>query len=415
MLMSVSFLVATSALVFGQSAGLDWGQWRGPDRNGITSVQLPDTLQEDVLKEAWSIDLSPSYSGPLVVGDLVYVTETVDKSFETVQALSRTDGQTVWTAKWKGAMKVPFFAAANGSWIRATPTHDNGKLFVAGIRDVVICLDAKNGDEIWKVDFPNQTKSSVPSFGFVCSPLIDGEHLYVQAGGAFTKLRTKDGSIVWQVLKDGGGMSGGAFSSPVIATIAGVRQAIVLTRNEMCGVNLESGDTLWRIKVKAFRGMNILTPSVYGDNVFTSTYGGSTQLFNVAPMGGTGQLSVTEKWKSRAEGYMSSPVIINDHAYVHLRNQRFACFDLKTGEEKWRSKTHGKYASLVASGDKILALDQRGDLLLIKANPEKFELMDKRKVADDSWAHLAVTDNEVVVRDLKKVTLFRWNKQKKRP
>ena len=107
---------------------------------------------------------------------------------------------------------------------------------------------------------------------------------------------------------------------------------------------------------------------------------------------------------------MSSPVIINDHAYIHLRNRRFACFDLKTGQEKWRSKTYGKYASLVAAGDKILALDQKGELLMIKADPEKFELIDRRTVANDSWAHLAVTDSEVVVRDLKKVTLFRWTK-----
>ena len=80
---------------------------------------------------------------------------------------------------------------------------------------------------------------------------------------------------------------------------------------------------------------------------------------------------------------------------------------MKTGQEKWRSKTYGKYASLVAAGDKILALDQKGELLMIKADPEKFELIDRRTVANDSWAHLAVTDNEVVVRDLKKVTLFR--------
>ena len=393
-----------------QTANQDWGQWRGPNRDGITSLSLPDKIQDDQLKEAWSIPLSPSYSGPLVVGDLVYVTETVDSKFETVQALNRADGQKVWSKKWEGSMRVPFFAAANGSWIRSTPAYDNGRLYVAGMRDVIVCLDAKNGDEIWKVDFPAQTKSKLPSFGFVCSPLVDGEHVYVQAGGAFTKLKASDGSIVWQGLKDGGGMGGSAFSSPIIATIAGVRQAVVLTRNELCGVELEHGKPLWKIPVETYRGMNILTPSVYGDSLFTSTYGGTTQSFNVASAGGAGGLAVSEKWSIPVQGYMTSPVIINDHAYIHLRNQRFACFDLKAGEEKWRSKTFGKYASLVAAGDKILALDQKGDLLMIKANPEKFELIDRRDVADDSWAHLAVTDNEVVVRDLKKVTLFRWTK-----
>jgi len=156
--------------------------------------------------------------------------------------------------------------------------------------------------------------------------------------------------------------------------------------------------------------MNILTPSLYGDSVFTSTFGGTTQLFNVAAAEGAGSLAVTQAWNNPAQGYMSSPVIIADHAYIHLRNQRFSCFDLKTGEEKWRSKTYGKYASMVAAGDKILALDQKGDLLMIKANPDQFELIDKRRVAQDSWAHVAVTQNDVVVRDLNKVTLFKWVK-----
>jgi len=409
-LLLASQLLLMPRSAFAQSENQDWAQWRGPNRDGISSVGLPATLQNDVLSEVWSRSLSPSYSGPLVVGDLVYVTETVDSKFETVRALSRTDGSDVWTAKWKGAMRVPFFAAANGSWIRSTPAYSNGKLFVAGMRDVVVCLDAKTGAEIWKVDFPAQTKSKLPSFGFVCSPLVDGDHIYVQAGGALTKLAAKDGSIVWQSLQDGGGMGGSAFSSPVIAKVAGLRQAIVLTRNELCGVELETGNVLWKTAVKAFRGMNILTPSIYGDSIFTSTYGGTTQLFSIASAGAAEAMEVSQKWTNPAQGYMSSPVIIADHAYIHLRNQRFSCFDLKTGEEKWRSKTFGKYASMVAAGDKILALDQRGDLLLIKANPLQFELMDKRKVAEDSWAHVAVTQNEVVVRALKRVTVFKWNR-----
>ena len=87
----------------------------------------------------------------------------------------------------------------------------------------------------------------------------------------------------------------------------------------------------------------------------------------------------------------------------------YACFDLSTGVERWRSKPFGKYSSLVASGDKILALDQKGELLLIRANPEKFELIDRRKVGDDSWAHVAVSGNQIVVRNLHEVVLFQWN------
>jgi outer membrane protein assembly factor BamB len=84
---------------------------------------------------------------------------------------------------------------------------------------------------------------------------------------------------------------------------------------------------------------------------------------------------------------MSTPVVIGDYAYMHLKNQRFTCLNLKTGEEAWRSTGYGKYASLVANGDKILALDERGELLLIKADPTKFELLDTLQISDDpSWS-----------------------------
>jgi hypothetical protein len=106
---------------------------------------------------------------------------------------------------------------------------------------------------------------------------------------------------------------------------------------------------------------------------------------------------------------MSTPVFVDNHAYLHLRNQRFTCVDLRTGERKWTTRPYGKYWSLVANGDRILALDQRGDLLLIRATPEKFDLLDERKISNDStWAHLAVCGRDVFVRELNALAAYRW-------
>ncbi len=142
-------------------------------------------------------------------------------------------------------MSVPFFAKSNGGWIRATPAYDNNRLCVPGIRGVLAYLNSETGEEIWQVDFPGTMGSPVPTFGFVCSPLIDGDSIYIQAGGAFCKLSMETGKVIWRGVDDGGGMNGSAFSSPVIATIAGQRQAIVQTRTKLCGVDLETGRTLW--------------------------------------------------------------------------------------------------------------------------------------------------------------------------
>lgn len=385
----------------------DWPQWRGPSRDSqILQSPWPGDLTADHLSESWSVPQGPSYSGPIVVGDRVFVTETKDKKHEFVRALNRSTGEQIWETHWEGAVSVPFFAASNGSWIRSTPTFDDGRLYVAGMRDVLVCLDAQTGKTLWKVDFPAVTDSAVPSFGFVSSPLVHGDHVYVQAGAGFAKLDKLTGKIIWQTLKDDGGMLGSAFSSPIFATIADVPQLIVQTRSTLAGVNPQDGSVLWSQEIAAFRGMNILPPTVIGDAVFTSSYGGRSSLFQISLEGSSWK--VTESWQHKSQGYMSAPVVINGHLYLHLRNQRFVCLDVKTGTARWTTKPFGKYWSMVANGDKLLALDQNGELLLIEASPDEFRLLDRRSVADDSWAHVAVVGKELFVRDLAALKRFEW-------
>lgn len=388
------------------SAGT-WPQWRGPTRDGkIEPTVWPDKLDEGQLKQVWRVELGPSYSGPIVAVDRVFVTETKDKKTEVVRALNRATGEELWQASWEGSLSVPFFAKANGDWIRATPALDGDRLYVAGIRDVLVCLDAATGKEIWKVDFVEHFKSPLPAFGFVCSPLIIGDYVYVQAGAGFVKVQKATGEIAWRVLEDEGGTWGSAFSSPYLATLRGQPQILVQTRTNLAGVDADSGEVLWKREIPAFRGMNIVTPTVYEESIFTSSYGGGSFLFEPDKSGDAWELS--EAWKNKVQGYMSSPVVIEGHAYLHLRNQRLTCIDVASGTERWTTKPYGEYWSLAANGDKILALDERGDLLLIRANPEKFDLLDTRKVGEDAWAHLAVCGNEVFIRELNAMAVYRW-------
>lgn len=386
----------------------DWNQWRGPKRDGkLTGLELPTSLDDQQLQKVWSIPLEPSYSGPLVVGDRVYTTQTIRRKHEAVTAHDRNTGEKLWEKQWEGAMSVPFFAKANGDWIRATPAYDQGKLYVAGMRDKLVCLNADSGEVVWDLDFPKIMKSKVPAFGFVSSPLIDGNAVFTQAGQAIFKLNKLTGEVIWKAGENGGGMDS-AFSSPMIATLAGKRQLVVQTRNELMGLKIEDGAILWRQKIEAFRGMNIITPTIDGDSIFVSSYGGKTKLFEL--VAGNGGFELQERWMLPAQGYMCTPVVVDGHAYTHLRNQRFACYDLKNGVEKWKTSKFGKYASLVAVGDKILALDQNGTLMLLKTNSEAFELLDKRKVGSDTWAHLALQGDQVFIRGLKELSMYQWRK-----
>ncbi|TWU27389.1 PQQ-binding-like beta-propeller repeat protein [Bythopirellula polymerisocia] len=385
-----------------------WPQWRGPHRDGkVSGDPWPVELKADNLKLQWRVQLGPSYSGPIVSGDLVYTTESRDGKSEVVLAFNRKTGKEIWRAEWDGAMSVPFFAASNGSWIRSTPACDGEQIYIAGMRDVLVCLDAKQGTERWRVDFSQQFSTPLPSFGFVCSPLVDARAVYVQAGASVAKIDKNTGEVLWRALQDEGGMNGSAFSSPVIAELAGKTQLVVQTREFLAGLDMQTGAELWRQPVPSFRGMNILTPVVVGDAIFTSSYQNKSWLYKIT--NDEENFSSEESWSNNAKGYMSTPVIIEGHAYLHLQNERFACINLESGERTWTSEPYGKYCSMIANGNRILALESSGRLLLINANPQEFKLIDELKVSDsETWAHLAISGDQIFVRELDGLATFRW-------
>jgi len=405
--LAVGLLASGVSTPTSSHAESDWNQWRGPQRDGVVDeTPWPGGLNGK-LQSLWTKSLSPSYSGPVVADGLLFTTETIDKQDERISAYDLNTGELTWTRQWPGAMAVPFFAAANGDWIRSTPIAVPGSLVVLGMRDVLVRLDTKTGDELWRIDFPEKFKTPLQSFGAACSPMIHEDAVFVQLGGGLTKIDLATGEVLWRVLGGGGGMaSSGAFSSPTIATLAGVTQLLVQTREELCGVSPDDGAVLWNEPIEAFRGMNILTPMPVGDAVFTAAHSGSSQLFDISREGET--WTVKERWRQKTQGYMSSPVVVGDHIYMHMKNERAVCLALADGSIAWTSSPVGKYWSMAHNGNRILALADDGTLRLVDATPDSFNVVDEMKVAEDSWAHIALQGDLVIVRALDQLTVYRW-------
>jgi len=417
-------------------AGLEWPQWRGPNRDGrVGGTPWPTQLGAENLVTAWKVEgLGESYATPIVSADTVFTVGTERKRDEVVTAYDRRTGAKRWEVRWEGAMSVPFFAAKNGSWVRSTPAYDGATLYVGGMRDVLVALDAATGEERWRVDFVARRGAPLPDFGLVCSPLVVGDALYVQAGAALEKLDKATGRTIWRALDGGKGSEmDSAFSSPVLATIAGREQLIVQSRTHLSGVAPESGAVLWTQEVQAFRGMNILTPLVQGDTIFTSAYGGRAHLYTVAretneasstTEGAASSLRIDETWTGRAQGYMTSPVAVDGHAYLFLRSNRFSCVDLEDGADTYISPPTGDdYWSLIAQEKQILALSDSGKLRLIEASPASYAVRAEVDLVEGpSWAHLAVTSPvalegeaaapatgaDIFVRSQRGLHAFRW-------
>lgn len=407
---ALAFALLICPLVNGATAASTetWPQWRGPERTGTApGTAWPDRF--DSLQQLWRVELDKGYPGPIVSVNRVFVVETTGGHTELVRALDRATGQEMWRASWPGQISVPFYAKRSGDWIRSTPAYDGETLYVGGMEEVLVALDAKTGKERWRVDFPKRFNVAKPDFGFASSPLVDGSYLYLQVANSIVKLDAKTGATIWRKLEHGdGAMESGAFSSPVLAKVAGQRQLLVQTRTHLHGLNPETGADLWAQFVPNFRGMNILTPVVHGDSIFTSTYQNDSYLFKVSAL--AGGFEVKEIWRNKAKGYMSTPVVHGGMAYLHLGNQRFTCIDLKTGVSRWTSEPFGRYWSIVLRGDKILALDENGTVHLVRTNAEKFELLDSKEISkSEAWGHVAVAGNEIFIRELTAITAYRWN------
>ncbi len=394
------FTCCTPMLVSQQTT---WNQWRGPQRDGFWPGELPDDFSS--LKLAWEKPLQPSYSGPITDGKVVYTTETVDESSERVTAYDLQSGKVKWTTDWEGAIKVPGYARPNGSWIKSTPALMEDSLVILGMRDEVVCLDQATGAIRWKADLAERFSARRPPFGGVCSPLIDDGSVYVMAGGATVKLSLKDGSTIWKTLADEG-EDDDACSSPVIETIAAKRQLVVQTRTRLCGVDLSDGSVLWSQAIEAYRNMNILTPMVIGDRVYTAAQRGRSHCFEISAT--DGKLSSKEVWKQRTQAYMSSPVADEETIFVHASSERLTALDVGTGEILWTSKPMGKYQSLVRNEKTILILNSEGELFAVEPKRDALSIVDKRKLADDSWAYLGVFEGGILVRDLNALKVYKY-------
>jgi outer membrane protein assembly factor BamB len=325
--------------------------------------------------------------------------------FEQVVAFELNTGEIQWTAQWEGANKVPGYASANGSWIKSTPAVTENASVVLAMRDDVVCSEPSTGEKRWQVDLAERFGTRRPPFGGVCSPLIDDEAVYLMGGGATVKLALADGRTLWRTLADEGDEDD-ALSSPVIATLATTRQRVVRTRTRLCGVGLNDGRVLWSEPIQAYRNMNILTPLVIGNRVFTAARSGRSQCFEIGR--DDGQWTVNEVWNQKVQGYMSSPVSDGKTVYLHSNSERQTALDARSGTILWTGPPMGRYQSLVRHDDLILSLNSRRVLLAVEPSRDRLKIVDRAKVADDSWAYLGICEGGLLVRDLIFLRVYRY-------
>jgi outer membrane protein assembly factor BamB len=240
------------------------------------------------------------------------------------------------------------------------------------------------------------------------SPLVDRGLVIIHVGGhnsgALTAFAAETGDVRWAWPGDGP-----AYGSPIAVDLAGVRQIITLTQENLVGVHAETGALLWRRPFAVRATRNAVTPVVVGQTVIVSGLEKSVTAFTVMRKGT--EYVVEDLWENAETTMdMSTGVVIGDALYgFSPRNSgQFFALDAKTGKTLWL--TEGRMAdnaAVVRAGSVWLALEDDAELVVARANPAKFEPLKRYTVAESAtWAQPVVSGNRILVKDLDSVTLW---------
>ncbi len=404
-LRALAILLLTAPFV----AASDWPQWLGPRRDGSTDEIVKPW--KEPLKILWKKPVGDGHSSPVVADGKVYLhahvpNKQITNNEEVLYAFDAEKGDPLWEAKYPRALFLNPF----GLGPRGTPAVDAGKVYTLGITGILTCFDAKKGEKVWQVDTLNEYKGKNLTFGISGSPLIDGDNVLVNVGAkgaSIVAFNKNTGKEVWKVLDDTA-----SYSSPIIYGKGDDRQAIFLTGKGIVSLAPAGGSVFWQHPFKDKLAESSTTPVVLGDTLFASsvTLGGvALKLDNSQAVPKATELWMKKEWHC----YFSTPATVGkDHLYLVTGQASLTkavanlhCVELSTGKSLWKRDKVGKYhASLARTGDdKLLLIEEDGDLVLVQPDPKEFRELARSKICGTTWAHPAISNGRLYIRDAKEL------------
>jgi outer membrane protein assembly factor BamB len=244
------------------------------------------------------------------------------------------------------------------------------------------------------------------------SPLIVDEKVIALPGGpdggvvAYDK---ENGTIVWKSLEEPQ-----AYTSPMLVTLAGIRQILVVSESRAMGLSIGDGALLWEHPWVTNQGINVAQPVLLDENrVFLSAgYGHGAELLEISP---GSPLAVRSLWSTgRMKNKFTTSVLHEGHLYG-LDEAILACLDAATGELRWKGGRYG-YGQLVLASGYLIVLTESGELVLVRATPDKHEELAKfQAIEGKTWNHPAIADGILLVRNGSEMAAFRIAPSSERP
>ncbi len=396
----------TSGLISGAPAPVangDWPQWRGANRNGLSSEtgflkQWPDGGP----KTLWAIsEIGEGFGAVSISGERIYIQGTRGEA-SVVFGLNRADGKTVWSTALG-----PKGNERRGNGPRSTPTVDGDRLYVLTESGDLACLRARDGSSVWRKNILKEFGASNPGWLISESPLVDGNRLIVSPGGrdaGIVALDKMTGQTIWKATGLG---SEAAYSSCIVADVGGVRTIMNFTSSAAVGVRASDGKVMWQYSKVSNDTANCTTP-VFSDNkvFFSSAYGTGGALLNLSAQGG--EVKQQEVYFTKdMMNHHGGVVLVNGYLYG-FSNSALTCLEFATGKKMWVNRSVGK-GSLTYADGMLFLLGEDQVVGLADASPNGYSEKGRFTIADlgkNSWAHPVVAGGKLYIRNQNTLTCY---------
>jgi outer membrane protein assembly factor BamB len=307
---------------------------------------------------------------------------------------------------WRHRDAVRFYESNGGPGPRATPTLSHGRVFALGATGILNALDARTGAVVWSRNAATDTKKAVPDWGVASSPIVFDDLVIAAVAGQLIAYEAVSGQPRWV------GQSGGAgYSSPHLATIAGVPQVLLIRGSRTISVSPTDGKLLWEYS-SGPPAAGIVQPAVAGDDtILLATTDAMTGngISRIAVSQGAAGWAVAERWTSRGlKPYFNDFVVHKGQAFG-FDGAIMSCIDLENGERKWKGGRYGNgQLILLAEQDLLLVTTEEGELALVSATPDKFtEIARVPALHSKTWNHPVIVGDVLLVRNGEEMAAFR--------
>lgn len=409
----------------------------------LKGVELETDWQSHPPQEMWRHEIGAGWSAFAVAGNYAITQEQRGEN-ELVTCYRVQTGEPVWTHADATRFDPPDAIGGLGDvGPRATPTIHGDKIFTQGGTGIVNCLDARTGRVIWSHDTAAEFGATVTVWGKSGSPLVVDDMIIISVGaptggwesrpaesaaGKIEGSKPYNSSLVAFDMKTGAvrwsaGSRQASYASPVVATLAGARQIVVVNESWVTAHRVTDGKILWEHpwSNETDTSASCAQPvPLDGDRLFLSKgYGIGSSLLAIKH-DAAGTLTAHPLWDPPIMNVMKTKmcnVVVRDGFIYGLDDVLLECIELETGAVQWKKRRRPEFGhgQIMLVGNTILVLSETGELALVEANPHEYRELAHIQALDDAnvtWNNPAFAPPYLLVRNAREAACYRLERKK---